>query len=178
MEIKSLIKNLQGNAVEKTASDKNNEPEKVAQATSTVDARMREVVAAATTEKRAAAGDSLQSLLTKEAQAFSDANDEAFIRRSKLGGTAFAEAAVETFNRAGQAADAVIKEASAGVDPEMIELAKMAQYNPARFLAEVQAGAASQMGQSKQASYDDTVHHWTTQHYLAGYESVRRAIGA
>lgn len=179
MELKSLINNLKVGTTEKTA-----EAEKVAQPapdTSTADARMREVVAAATQEKRASTGESLQSLMAKEAQAFSDANDEAFIRRSKLGGTAFGEAAVEVFNRAGQAADAVVKEASAGIDPETIELAKMAQENPGRFLAEVRAGYESRLndGESqKRAEYDAAVHGWATDHYIAGYESVRRALGA
>lgn len=179
MELKSLINNLTGGNT-KTASDTSTE--KVAQPDaqpSTLDARMREVVAAAGREKNAAAGETLQSVLAKEAQAFSDANDEAFLRRMKLGGAAFAESALSSFDRAGQAADAVIKEASANLDPEFVELVKMAQANPGNFLAEVRAGYEAGLGQNqKQAQYEAAVHGWATDHYIAGYESVRRAIGA
>lgn len=179
MELKSLIDNLKGGST-KTASA---ETEKVAQPinadSSTVNARMREVVAAATQEKRAASGETLQGLMAKEAQAFSDANEEAAIRRAKLAGVAFAESSLEVFNKAGQAADAVIKEASAGLDPEFIELVKQAQTNPGQFLAEVQAGYNAALSQNqKRAQYDATVHDWATEHYLTGYESVRRALGA
>lgn len=180
MEVKSLINVIKGTASEKTASEKTPETvEKVAQApeNTTADARMREVVAAANQEKRAAAGETLQGLLSKEAQAFSDANDEAAVRRSKLAGTAFGEAAVAVFDRAGQAADAIVKQASADLDPEFVELVKMAQHDPGRFLAEVRAGYEARSGHSqKRAEYDAAVHGWATKHYLAGYESARRAI--
>lgn len=182
MEVKSLIDTLKGTkTTEKNASEKAPETthsEKTA-ADATVDARMREVVAAAMQEKRAAAGESLQGLLSKEAQALSDANDEAIMRRSKLAGTAFGEAAVAVFDRAGQAADAVVKEASAGLDPEFVELVKEAQHDPGRFLAEVRAGYEARTGEGqKQAEYNAVVHRWATDHYLTGYESVRRALGA
>jgi predicted thioredoxin/glutaredoxin len=90
MEVKSLIGTLKGiTTSEKTASEKNPEqpPAEKTATDATVDARMREVIASATQEKRAASGESLQGLLSKEAQALSDANDEAIVRRSKLAGT-------------------------------------------------------------------------------------------
>jgi hypothetical protein len=182
MEVKSLIGTLKGiTTSEKTASEKNPEqpPAEKTATDATVDARMREVIASATQEKRAASGESLQVLLSKEAQALSDANDEAIVRRSKLAGTAFGEAAVAVFDRAGQAADAVVKEASANLDPDFVELVKLAQHDPGRFLAEVRAGYEAHTSKSqKQAEYNAAVHGWATDHYLAGYESVRRALGA
>jgi len=180
MELKSLIGTLKDTTTTEKIASKNPEPppaEKTA-VDATVDARMREVIASATQEKRAASGESLQGLLSKEAQALSDANDEAIVRRSKLAGTAFGEAAVAVFDRAGQAADAVVKEASANLDPEFVELVKMAQHAPGRFLAEVRAGYEARIGgEQKLAGYDAVVHGWATDHYLAGYESVRRALG-
>lgn len=178
MQVKSLIDKLKlGEPTQKiAAAEQTSETE---QPTTTVDARMREVIASATQEKNAAAGESLQGLLTKEAQAFSDANDEALIRRSKLAGTAFGESAIAVFDRAAQAADALNKEASANLDPYFVELVKMAQQEPERFLAEVKAGYDAKNGYNqKRAEYDAEVHNWTTNHYLAGYESVRLALGA
>lgn len=174
MELKSLINSL--STQPKTAAAPAEQPvEKAAQAESTVDARMREVIASATREKVAASGETLQGLLSKEAQAFSDANDEAAVRRAKLAGVAFAESAVSVFDRAGQAADAVIKEAAANMDPEFVELVKMAQHDPGRFLAEVQAGYNDGVNQ-KLAQYDAVVHDWATTHYVAGYDSMRQAL--
>lgn len=171
MELKSLIDTLNGKNT-KTASA----PAQPVTQSTAIDERMREVVAhASRVQKQAADGDTLQDALAKEAQAFADAGDEAFVRRCKLGGAAFADTVISRFDAAGAAAESTIKEAAAGLDPEVIEMAKLARDNPGRFLADVHAGYDAARSQ-KVASYQQQVHGWATDHYLTGYASVQNAL--
>lgn len=99
-------------------------------------------------------------------------------------GVAFAEAALLTFDKAGQAADQLLKEAAAGLDPETIELVKQAQQDPEGFLRRVQAGyEARRATQNPKLAHDAelqnyvrNVHATATDHYLAGYQGLRDAL--
>ncbi len=183
MQIKSLIGNL--NQTTKTAEAKTagqNAPAvPAAPAASSLDQSMREVVSGLGSVKEASAA-TVSDVLTKEAQAIEAANDERAVRRSKIAGAAFAETALATFTAAGEAAEKMAKEAAAGIDPQTIELAKLAQADPAGFLREVERGFNEQRaanGQDKTASDRELRQYQElgAGHYLNGYEALKQAIG-
>jgi hypothetical protein len=185
MQIKSLIGNL--NQTTKTAEAKTAgqpgtaSPAPSAPAASTLDQSMREVVSGLGSVKEASAT-TVSDVLTKEAQAIEAANDERAFRRGKLAGAAFAEQALATFTSAGEAAEKMAKEAAAGIDPRTIELAKLAQADPAGFLREVERGYNEQRaasGQDKTAANNELRQYQElgAGHYLNGYESLKQAIG-
>ncbi len=179
MQIQSLLSNLGGAKLPAGQTKEASAPQAPASNPS-LQAAMKDVIDTVGQTKVAAAGDNLADTLTKEAQALAAADDEAFVRRSKLGGAAFAEEALATFTRAGQAADAVMKQASADLDPRTIELARMVQTDPERFLKEAQAGYLAQRGTSDDAVKQKVrqIHKIATAHYLEGYDALNRALSA
>lgn len=181
MQIQSLLSNLGGAKLPQPTAGQTKEAAAAPAPTSNpaLQAAMNEVISSVGQTKVAAAGDNLADTLTKEAQALSAADDEAFVRRSKLGGTAFAEEVIATFSRAGQAADNIIKQGAAELDPRTIELARLVQTDPERFLKEAQAGfLARRGGNDVMRDKVRQIHKIATLHYLEGYDSLRRALNA
>lgn len=182
MQIQSLLSNLGGTKLPQQPAGQTKEAAAPTPPATNpaLQAAMNEVISSVGQTKVAAAGETLADTLTKEAQALAAADDEAFVRRSKLGGAAFAEEALATFTRAGQAADAVIKQAAAELDPRTIELARLVQTDPERFLKEAQAGYLARQGTGGDVMRDKVrqIHKIATAHYLEGYDALRRALSA